>query len=194
MYKTLQRILCAALALLLLAGLCGCGKDKKPKSPPVYRDDVTDYCLITEEISHYKVRVVNPYQKSVFERSELMAVPTVAAVNENELSLFYANPRGLSGSFAVVCNPESGYVSYVTYNALYVKNGYSVSLQYLSDQTVLVVQDMREGGTYQEGTPLEGCNPYDPNITVKEDKDGAIVATYITPAGRTMTAKVTIPE
>ena len=194
MNTTMKRVLCAALAVLLLVGLCGCGKDDKPKSPPVHRQDVTDYCLITEEISHYKVRVVNPYQKTVFEREELLTVPAVQALNDKEFSLHYSHPAVTSLSFAVVCNPESGYVSEVVNGALLVKNGYAVSLEYLTEQAVLMVRGLREGSTYVEGQVLEGCNPHNPNLTVKEEKDGSIKAHYTTPDGKKKTADVVIPE
>ena len=193
MNKTLRRILCAALALLLLAGLCGC-KDKRPKSDPVYRENIIDYCLITQEMDDtYRVRVVNPYQKTVFEQANSATPPRVEIVSEGEIAIFYDHKGDINRSWAVVCNPESGYVSDVIRGAFMMKGSYAVYRELLTNQHHLFVKDLREGATYIEASTLTDMDESKPNITLKEGKDGKVTATYKTHKGKN-TVDVKFPE
>ena len=195
MNTTMKRVLCAALAVLLLAGLCGCTKDERPKSDPVYREDVTDYCLITEELDQtYKLRVINPYQQTVYERKNLSVPPRLEALDNGEVAIFYDHNGNVDLSWALVCNPESGFVSDIIGDACYMRGGYAVYRDYLTGQHHLFVRDLRQDGAYLEATTLEGIDVTNPFYTIKEGKDGKVTATYETMEGEKKTVDVKLPE
>lgn len=195
MNRTLRAILCAALAAVLLLGLCACGKPDRPKSEPVYYENVLDYCLITHELDGtYKVRVINPSQKTVFERTGLSATPQLEDLGNGEVMLFYDHDIDILRNWAVVCNPESGYVSEVASRAMMVKGPYALYMDYLTNQQHVFVKDLREGGTYLEATTLTGIDVTNPDVTLKTDKDGKITANYKTMEDKKMSLEVKIPE
>ena len=195
MNTTMKRVLCAALAVLLLAGLCGCAKDERPKSDPVHREDVTDYCLITEEMDKtFKLRVINPYQKTVYERKNLSVPPHLEALDNGEVAIYYDHGGNVDLSWAIVCNPESGYTSDLISDVCYVRGSYVVYRDHLTDQHHLFVRDLREGGEYLEATTLEGIDVTNPKYTIKEGKDGKVTASYKTVEGEKKTVDVKLPE
>lgn len=199
MNKNLRALLCLALSLVLLTGLCGCGGEEEdivtnPTHNPDTYDPEQSYHVTRNSDNTYNYSVVDYAGNAFLVRTNEPRQPEFQKLSDSVLQITAPVHTAPRQQWALFCDVRSQKVS-ITYNNFLAAKGNNVAyLEQRTDQYHVFVRDIFDESVLLEATTLEGLVINQSGYLYEKaelNKDGNLEITYLTKDGdKTITVEM----